>query len=342
MKTALLLVLAAVFLASPAWALKLGDKAPPVKAKIWLNGDAVNPAEPDGQTIYVVEFWATWCPPCRKSIPHLNQLQAKLKDQSVVIIGVTNEAEEKVRPFAEKMKMAYRVAIDPKRETYGPYMKEVRGIPHAFVVDPQGLIVWAGHPMDGLDEALDQILAGTYDLEKTRSLEKLEDELQGLVTSGEYGQALTKVDELIAAAGPKIDYFQMKLGLLAQSDQQDRFSEVYRSMYEAFRDSADELNTLAWLTCTSPFEYCDLEISWNAAQRAVELVERKNAAHLDTLARVHYALGLLEPAVAIQSEAVEKSSDAEAAGYRKTLDYYRAALEIRQRVTSAAPSDPET
>lgn len=342
MKTILGLVLAVTLWAIPAYALKLGDQAPPVKAETWLNGEAVNPAEPDGKTIYVVDFWATWCPPCRKSIPHLNQLQAKLKDQSVVFIGVTDEDEEQVRPFVEKMKMEYLVALDPQRETYGPYMQEVRGIPHAFIVDTQGVVVWAGHPLDGLEEALEQILAGTYDFEKTRNLQQMEEELQGLVMEGEYAKALVKADELIAAAGPKMDYFQMKLGLLAQSGESERFGGVYLEMYKAFQDSADELNTLAWIACTSPFEYCNLDLSWKAAQRAVELSERKNAAYLDTLARVYYALGLLDEAVTIQSEAVAQGGETEnGRGYQKTLDYYRSALETRRRMTSESVSRPE-
>lgn len=340
MKNVFLGIVVLTVLAGAARALELGDKAPPVSAEVWLNGDPVNPAEPDGKTIYVVEFWATWCPPCRTSIPHLNELQEKFKDRSVVFIGVTDEAEEKVRPFAEKMAMKYRVAIDPARKIYGPYMKKVRGIPHAFVVDPQGVVVWSGHPLRGLKEALDGLLEGTYDLDKARHLEQLAAGLQQQLQEENFEGALDKADELIQAGGPKMEYYQMKMAILARMEKPERFGEIYRAMYEAFTNSADDLNTLAWIACTSPFEYADLALSWKAAQRAVELTERKNAAYLDTLARVHYALGLLEPAAAIQAEAVKQGRGPEETGkYQKTLDFYRRALEIRERVSAKAKGD---
>lgn len=331
----------AVFAASAAHALETGEKAPPVKADLWLNGDAVNPADPDGETLYVVEFWATWCPPCRKSIPHLNELQAKWKDQKVVIIGITDEPEETVRPFAGKMKMSYHVAIDTNRATVDVYMKDVSGIPHAFVVDREGVVVWSGHPMSGLEETVDQLLAGTFNMEDAKTLQRTEDELQELIMGGEYEKAAEKAEELIRQAGPKMEYFQTLLGLLAQTGDAGRFPEIYQRMQQAFENDADSLNTLAWIACTSPFSMCDLEIAAQAASRAAQLSERKDASHLDTLARVHYALGMLDEAIAVQQEAVDVSAgdEEEQADLQATLGYYRAAREARTRLaTELAPA----
>eukprot|EP01027_Heterolobosea_sp_BB2_P008476 GEZU01012578.1.p1 GENE.GEZU01012578.1~~GEZU01012578.1.p1 ORF type:complete len:193 (-),score=42.44 GEZU01012578.1:157-735(-) len=101
--------------------------------------------------VYVVEFWATWCPPCRSSIPHLSELQAKFRD-SVTFVGVTNENENVVRPFVDKMgnSMSYTVAIDTDGSVNRGYMSKfsVRGIPHAFIVNKLGQVFWHGHPMD--------------------------------------------------------------------------------------------------------------------------------------------------------------------------------------------------
>ena len=77
--------------------LKVGDKAPAVEVKEWIQGETtVGAGKP-----YVIEFWATWCGPCRTSIPHLNELYNKYKGKGLSIIGVSDEVKAvgKVRNF---------------------------------------------------------------------------------------------------------------------------------------------------------------------------------------------------------------------------------------------------
>ena len=135
---------------------KVGEKAPELTIVKWIGGEAVHPTAADGKTVYVVEFWATWCPPCRKSVPHLNKLQEQYKDKGLVIVGVTDDEPGKVEAFYKEMKMAYRVALDKNSETMKRY--GIEGIPQAFLVGRDGTIVWAGHPMNGLDEKLEELL----------------------------------------------------------------------------------------------------------------------------------------------------------------------------------------
>src|SRR5690242_17128293 len=128
-----------------AAAAELGMAAPALNVAEWVKGNAVDLKEGKGKNIYVLEFWATWCPPCRTSIPHLTELQKKFKDKDVVIIGISDEASGVVKPFVGKMgaKMQYTVAVDKNDKTSAAYMGAfgINGIPHAFVVDKTGAIV---------------------------------------------------------------------------------------------------------------------------------------------------------------------------------------------------------
>src|SRR5881394_589319 len=94
--------------------LQVGDPAPPLQVSKWIQGSPVKEFQRD--KAYIVEFWATWCGPCRASIPHLNEIHAKYKDKGLVVIGqdVWERDLEGVAPFVKKMgeQMTYRVALD--------------------------------------------------------------------------------------------------------------------------------------------------------------------------------------------------------------------------------------
>ena len=129
----------------------VGNKAPEISAQSWINGDGITLAD-SGDKIVVVEFWATWCPPCRESIKHLKKMNAKYKTKNVVFVSLTNEDKATVQKFNIKAGMDWLVGTGSNSANeYG-----VRGIPHAFVVQ-KGKIIWAGHPMDGLEEKLAEL-----------------------------------------------------------------------------------------------------------------------------------------------------------------------------------------
>ncbi len=110
------------------------------------------PLAPADATIRVVEFWATWCGPCRRSIPHLTELQEKYAPKGVAFIGVTSEAPEVAQPYVTEMgdRMNYTVAADYRARTTLAYgsLFNVSTIPHAYIVGPEGNVEWHGHPME--------------------------------------------------------------------------------------------------------------------------------------------------------------------------------------------------
>lgn len=140
---------------------KLGDPAAALNIKEWIKGQPVDVT--DGKRIYVVEFWATWCGPCRVSIPHLSKIQKEFRDNGVVVIGISDEEPSAVRPFVDKMgeKMDYVVASDDQRQTFTAYMAAYGqgGIPTAFIVGKDGKILWFGHPMAGLEARLAKLIS---------------------------------------------------------------------------------------------------------------------------------------------------------------------------------------
>ena len=104
----------------------------------------------------LVEFWATWCPPCRKSIPHLNEIYSKYKAQGLQIVGITDEDEATVKKFQKQIPMDYNVAINTPGSIYEQF--GIKAIPTAFLVDKGGKIVWTGHPMELSETEIQSVL----------------------------------------------------------------------------------------------------------------------------------------------------------------------------------------
>lgn len=138
--------------------LAVGSEAPPLVLKEFLQGDPVDAIEP-GQ-IYVIEFWGTWCKPCRENMPHLAKLQARYGER-VKIIGVSSESRSEVKQFLDTehpldvgktmgQVADYRIAIDEQDQTTQNYMGAagVSAIPCAFLIDRESKISWIGHPAD--------------------------------------------------------------------------------------------------------------------------------------------------------------------------------------------------
>lgn len=97
---------AAVSFATSAMGDMVGQKLP----SSTLNFVDSKP-ERDGKPL-LVEFWATWCPPCPTSIPHLNEIHAKFKDRGLLVVGVSDEPNAVIKKFQKEVPMDYAVATD--------------------------------------------------------------------------------------------------------------------------------------------------------------------------------------------------------------------------------------
>jgi len=130
----------------------LGTQAPQLVVEKWLSPTPATPGK-----FVLVDFWATWCGPCKAVIPKLNAMQAKYNDR-LVIIGLSDESESAVKLMKSPV-MNYSVAIDTKAQTKREV--QVAAIPHAMLVDPQGVVRFEGNPHELSEPALEKLLA-TY------------------------------------------------------------------------------------------------------------------------------------------------------------------------------------
>ena len=103
-----------------------------------LNGKTWTLKELRGKVV-LVNFWATWCPPCRKEMPDLETLYQQFKDQGLVILAISDEDAGKVRPFIAQHKVTYPILLDPGRKVNN--FSRSKEFPRAFVYDRDGKLV---------------------------------------------------------------------------------------------------------------------------------------------------------------------------------------------------------
>ena len=186
-----LLVLMAVLAPGTGLGGLIGEPAPPLVVKEWIKGQPV--AVKAGTNIYVVEIWNPSSLASRASITNLNGLQKRFKTNGVVIVGISDEPVEAIKEFVQHdgTNIEYALAADDERQTSLSYMTPVkqRGIPYAFVVGTNGNVVWHGHPLRGLNKALELIVAGRYDAEWARKTEIAAHQMEqylGLAQRGDF------------------------------------------------------------------------------------------------------------------------------------------------------------
>jgi len=139
---AALLPLTALVLTSASFGIVSADpvrQAPPFSVRS-LDGKNVQLKDFKGHPV-LIDFWATWCQPCRASMTHLESLQKRYEDKGLVVLGlsVDEDAPADVKRYAQKLGVSFRLAMADEKvlDLYGP----VRSIPTTFFINRNGEVV---------------------------------------------------------------------------------------------------------------------------------------------------------------------------------------------------------
>lgn len=297
-----MMIIATLFLSAPALAGGLGEAAPALEVAEWVKGDPVVLADGKDKNVYVILFVMTPSTPSRAACEQLNKLQQKQEDKNVVCIAISGEKPEILKQFVAERgsKMRYRLGRDQNGACAAAYLRAfgASGLPHAFVIDKSGNVVWHAHPRRGLDKTVEAVLAGTHDIEAARRLERAQAALRRYLRSLRSPSKARKAGPL----GEKVLEYGAEDMLL--------------------------LNDLAWAIATEPgLIERDLDLALRAAQSAYEACDGKDFAIVDTYARVLFELGRKEEAVTFQEQAVQLAeSDEERAELGETLARYKKAV----------------
>lgn len=324
--------------------LSVGDPAPKIDQATWVKGSPVESWE--AGKVYVLDFWATWCGPCRRSIPELAKTAKEYESKNVHVIGLAVWPRDGMVPtkkFVEQMGdgMPYTIAEDIDDKIGNDFMRAAgqNGIPTMMIVDQKGTLAWIGHPGKEFTKVLDKVVAGkfdavAYETHRTELMTKageINKRLQTAAQAEDWSQCLSLFDEFLALDAEEFSAFHLyKYDVLATKMKDVEAAKKHgRAIVDGpLANDAMMLNALAWFISDPsgqvPKENRDYDLAQLAAEKARDLTKGEDATILDTLARVKFAKGDINGAIETQTAAVNQADeDGLKAELQKTLDEFK-------------------
>ncbi|PLX92750.1 MAG: hypothetical protein C0620_09020 [Desulfuromonas sp.] len=139
----------------------------------WVQGQQTAEQALAGKQFVVVEFFSTWCSGCTAFAPELSRIHDQFYDQGVSVVALSDEGPKTLQQFISKFEggLHYPIGIDSDNTLYSAFTDPfgVNTIPYTFVLNTRGEIVWHGHPNEGLEETLQALVAGNYDVDQFKT-----------------------------------------------------------------------------------------------------------------------------------------------------------------------------
>lgn len=299
-----------------------GDKAPALDVATFVKGAPISEFE-EG-TVYLVDFWATWCSPCIRLMPHLNELQTKHADNGLRVLGVSiwENAEgdalvDHVTAFVDKRGdgIGYTVAIDNNEAMAESWMAASgqQGIPTVMLVDQAGDIAWIGYGNDeALDGALESVLAGTWDKAAARE------------------SRLAAAKEEFAANNDAERQWFAHFGELVEENEAARATALAAALHQTGGlTNPEALNAIAWTMVENEgWSKESAGLARDLAKAALDQLDWADANVLDTLGWAYFRLGEFDKAIETEMMAVEKSLTSEQRdAFKEVVETFKKAKE---------------
>ncbi|MCH2133057.1 MAG: TlpA family protein disulfide reductase [Phycisphaerales bacterium] len=323
--------------------LKVGAQAPGLAGHTWVK-QLEDESPSVGDKPLVVEFWATWCGPCKRSIPHLTKLQDKYGLDQLSVVGVTqpDDAQSKsdVKRFVQRQgnRMEYFVALDDDGKIHKDWMAAAKqnGIPTVFIVGQEGRIQYIGSPFDRrFDDILAKVVRGRYD-HKTVTAAKRHLDAISRARSIKNWDEYYRISDKLLMNNPKIfaDLYMERFDveLLDRGNPEKAYMDAI-ILTTTRRDDPVLLSWMAEKIALDPDvpddkRNMDAAITLISAARASGGLKEPNL--IASEAKIRLARGETKQAVDLQREAYYQAPKNRKEQFNRTLQDYKAQLKREQ------------